>query len=320
MSRFPFPLPLGWFQVAYDDELKPGDVMPLRYFGRDLVLWRADDGAAHLMDAFCPHLGAHLGYGGVVEAGTIRCPFHGWEYDGTGACAEIPYSDRVNRSARVGTYPLVARNQLLMAWYHPHGLAPDWEVPELPEIGSPEFTDYYRSSYIVKTAWQEMAENAVDPAHFRYVHGTDSVAEVLEYATDGPTSKMISVQQYVTPRGVTEGHIDAYIHGPGFSYTWFTGIVDALLVGTVTPIDDDTVQTRFNFTVRKLADERTTSTAADAFVAEINKQLTEDIPIWEHKAHLIRPALADTDGPIMKFRKWATQFYVDGATPANADV
>jgi hypothetical protein len=40
----------------------------------------------------------------------------------------------------------------------------------------------------------------------------------------------------------------------------------------------------------------------------------EDMPIWEHKAHLVRPALADTDGPFMKFRKWYSQFYVDAVS------
>ena len=44
MSRFPFPLPNGWFQVAYSDELAPGGVVPLHYFGRELVLFRTEGG------------------------------------------------------------------------------------------------------------------------------------------------------------------------------------------------------------------------------------------------------------------------------------
>ena len=47
MSRFPMQrYPNGWFQVAYSDELEPGQVVPLRYFGRDLVLFRGSDGEA----------------------------------------------------------------------------------------------------------------------------------------------------------------------------------------------------------------------------------------------------------------------------------
>ena len=68
---------------------------------------------------------------------------------------------------------------------------------------------------------------------------------------------------------------------------------------------------RFNFRFRTMGDESTTSSVGKAFVAEVDKQMQEDRPIWEHKAHLVRPALADNDGPFMKFRKWAAQFYAE---------
>ena len=164
---------------------------------------------------------------------------------------------------------------------------------------------------MINTVPQEMAENGVDPAHFRYVHGTDDVAEMESYEHDGPISTMLSKQSYVTPRGVTYGRIDVYNYGPGFSKVWFSGIVDAINVATTTPIDEDTTQVRFSFIVRKFDDEKLTSTVADAFVAEINKQIVEDTPIWEHKVFLPVPALADSDGPILKFRKWYSQFYAE---------
>ena len=55
-----------------------------------------------------------------------------------------------------------------------------------------------------------------------------------------------------------------------------------------------------------------------AFVAEVSRQLEEDIPIWENKIYLDRPALCDGDGPIGSFRKWCKQFYVeDNAEPSG---
>jgi hypothetical protein len=47
----------------------------------------------------------------------------------------------------------------------------------------------------------------------------------------------------------------------------------------------------------------------EAAINEISRQLLEDKPIWEHKVFVERPALADTDGPFLQFRQWATQFY-----------
>ena len=60
------PMPFGWFVVCYSDELAKGEVKPVTYFERELVVWRGEDGAPRVLDAYCPHLGAHLGYGGYL--------------------------------------------------------------------------------------------------------------------------------------------------------------------------------------------------------------------------------------------------------------
>ena len=84
--RCPLPMPVGWFQVLFSAELSPGDAIPLHYFGQELVAFRTEDGQAKVVDAFCPHMGAHLGYGIREHTGkgpkivgdSIECPFHGW--------------------------------------------------------------------------------------------------------------------------------------------------------------------------------------------------------------------------------------------------
>jgi nitrite reductase/ring-hydroxylating ferredoxin subunit len=315
MSRFPFPIPFGWFQVGWAHDLAPGDVRPRYYFGRDLVLWRDTDGHAHLHDAICPHLGGHLAHGGHVERCDLMCPFHGWLFDGEGLNSGIPYSTRTNRQARLRTYPLVERNGLLMAWYHPFDEAPQWEVPVIPELQDVEhFSAPVFRSVDIPAAWQEIAENGVDAAHFRYVHNTDAVPELELYETEGPLARMRSVQRFPTPQGVVDGRIDVDTYGPGLGVIRFRGIVDTVLLGCDTPIDAESTQLRFTFVVRRLADDTATSRVGDAFVDEITRQVIEDIPIWKHKAHVTRPALADTDGPYLKFRKWASQFYAEGVT------
>ncbi len=151
---------------------------------------------------------------------------------------------------------------------------------------------------------QELGENAVDSAHFRYVHNTADVPEITSYVTDGPVADMRSIQRFPTPRGVVEGKIESTGYGPGVSIIRFAGIIDTLLVSSTTPVDQGSCQTRFDFYTRSLGDAKTNEGVAKAFVAEVDKQFLEDMPIWEHKAHIARPALADTDGPFMTFRKW----------------
>jgi phenylpropionate dioxygenase-like ring-hydroxylating dioxygenase large terminal subunit len=315
MSRYPFPIPFGWYQVGYPSDVEPGQARPLHYFGRDLVIWRDEDGGIHVNDAYCPHLGAHLGHGGSVHGCEIQCPFHGWRFDPEGNNTDIPYSERTNKLAHLRAYPTIERNGILMAWYHPDGAEPLWEIPEVPELNDPEnFTEMVHRDFIVKAAWQELAENGVDSAHFRYVHNTDITPTLDSYETDGPVAKMRSTQKFPTPRGVVDGRIDADTYGPGFGVVRFSGIVDTVNLGCNTPIDAETCHLRFNFSVRRLGDAATTSTVGDAFVDEVCKQVQEDIPIWENKAYIPKPALADQDGPFMKFRKWASQFYAGEVT------
>ena len=313
-NRYPFAMPSGWFAVAESPDLAMGQTTAAYYFDTHLVLWRDVTGAAHVMDAFCPHLGAHLGHGGTVEQCEIRCPFHGWKFDAEGSNTDIPYSERTNKRATIKAYPTAERNGFLYAWYHPHDLPPAWEVEEIAEIASGDFSGPKRTNHVVNAGIQEMAENAVDSAHFRFVHNTATVPEIEQYDADGHRAVMRSSQKFPTPRGVVDGRIDSVADGPGVSIVRFSGIIDTLLVTASTPIDSNTTQTRFNFYVRNLGDEATNSTVGEAFAAEVDKQFVEDMPIWEHKAHLVRPALADTDGPFMKFRKWYAQFYAEAVS------
>ena len=124
--RFPFPVPNGWFAVAQSDDLSPGETKNVHYFGRDLVVWREEvSGQPHVVDVYCAHLGAHLGVGagspdshdpgpGTVVGACLQCPFHGWRYDGSGACIEIPYatSARIPEKARVRAFPAVGEERI----------------------------------------------------------------------------------------------------------------------------------------------------------------------------------------------------------------
>jgi nitrite reductase/ring-hydroxylating ferredoxin subunit len=304
------PYPNGWFQVAYIDELNQGDVMPLRYFGRDLVLFRGDDGRARVLDAFCPHLGAHLGYGGAVEGSTIRCPFHAWRFDGAGICVEVPYANKIPPLAKLGAWTVAELNGLIMVYHHMSGKQPPFELPVLDEYGSADWTPYHRNRWKIRTHNQEMAENAVDAAHFKYVHGTPEMPRTRA-DIDGHILRVRSPVQYTTPQGDIEGQIASDSHGFGFGLVRFTGIVETLLVSSVTPIDGEYVDVRFSFMAKKVGNEALTENVRKAFIAEIERQLAQDIPIWEHKRMVDRPVLCDGDGPIGIFRRWAKQFYMD---------
>jgi phenylpropionate dioxygenase-like ring-hydroxylating dioxygenase large terminal subunit len=307
--QLPFPAyPDGWFCVADSHELAPGELKAVRYVGRELILWRTASGEARLADAHCPHLGAHIGVGGKVLDDTLRCPFHGWRFDAAGRCVEVPYAKRIPPHAALTMWPVAERNGSIFAWHHAKGVPPSWEVPVVPEWGAEDWSAPVRRSFRVRAHCQEMAENVVDDAHFRYVHGTHTMPRSTAQI-DGHIFRVTSISMVGTPRGETEGRIEIASHGFGFGITRFVGVIETLVLITGAPIDEEWSETTLRFMVRKFANEDATKGVGRAFVAEIDRQFGQDIPIWENKIHLPHPLLCDGDGPIALLRRWARQFY-----------
>nr|WP_139792410.1 Rieske 2Fe-2S domain-containing protein [Henriciella litoralis] len=314
------PIPFGWFGIGYCDELNAGDVKSVRYFGRDLVLFRTEDGKAGLLDAYCPHLGAHLGVGGEIEGDGIRCPFHAWKFDTEGNCKDIPYATqmppRCKRGPVTDAYPLQEKNGVIWAWHHPDGIEPDFDVIEYPEFTNPEWAEPVRREWRFASNPQEIAENGVDFAHFLYVHKLDAVPEG-ETTYDGPlrTSEAHGERTLTLPNGETKtmkSSVRTVQNGAGQKMTRFSGIADLSLQVLATPVEADLVELRFHFAHPKFDPDSFEGKIVQMQITSICGQqgVEGDLPIWDTKIHRARPLLCDGDGPILQFRRYFSQFYI----------
>src|SRR5918997_821796 len=255
------------------------------------------DGAPRTMDAHCPHLGAHLAVGGRVEDGCIRCPFHGWRFDGgSGECVEIPYGDtkHIPPKAHARAYPTLERNHMVWAWYHAQGGEPFYDVPEVPEFHDDDWSPILVRDFEVRVSAQDMAENNVDFSHFRYVHGSDSIPDD-DMVTDGTYKKTVSGGGTFIREGF----------GLGLGVLRITGMVTFL--SSTTPLDAGNVHVRWVFTAPKANGENAVTQAADSFCAGVS----QDIPIWENKVSRAPPVVTKTEKLILEHRRWARQFYSD---------
>ncbi|WP_370326593.1 Rieske 2Fe-2S domain-containing protein [Euzebya sp.] len=311
------PIPVGWYQVAYADEVAAGQVVPLRSFGVDLIAYRGDGGRVTVMDAHCPHLGAHIGYGGFVDGDAVVCPFHEWRFDCTGQNVRVPYRDNVNRGARLRPWATRELGPAILCWYGPPGHEePTWEPPSLPELSrddlmwyTPEEARYRFSSHPV-----EIMENTVDIAHFQYVHGVSGfgAVEIVEKGVMFRADASVTMQ---TGRGEVDGSIESELWGLGLDVVRPHGLVDGVVLWTVTPVEPGIVDARYSFLLPHVDGELTNG--ARKMAAEFQRQANQDIPIWEHKVHHDQPRLASGEGAIMDFRRWADQFY-PGVAEARA--
>lgn len=315
----PTTFPTGWFLIAFSDELTHGELRSLRYFSRDLVLFRGEEsGEAIVLDAHCPHLGAHLGVGGSVRGEHIRCPFHAWEFNRTGRCVHIPYAERIPRQARTTAWRVEEHSGMIFLWHAPPGVEPDYRIPEVPELDDPDWMPWNHSILEIETHPREIVENVVDKQHFPTVHGT--YCERFDNEFDGHRAIQHSAG-VAHPRGGGEDRFEltATYHGPGYQETRMEGVLSSRMVNAHTPIDEERLHLRFAVSLPVLGTEEKTRRFSSRYIDNLRVGFHEDIAMWEHKTWRSPPVLCRGDGPIGKLRRWYQQFYEIEASGAASD-
>lgn len=155
----------GWHWLLPADELKKGQVKPARLFGRELVVYRGQNGQLYAADAYCPHMGAHLAEG-RVEGNHLRCFFHNWRFDEEGVCQEAP-GTRKAPSACLRMWPVREHYGLIWLWT---GDAPTRELPYVPELRDQEVQVKLGSRFVKACHPNVVLINAIDENHFNSVH------------------------------------------------------------------------------------------------------------------------------------------------------
>ena len=302
----------GWFMVCWSAQLAVGQVVPRRYFSRAFVLFRAESGEPVLLDAHCPHLGAHLGYGGRVEGSEIICPFHAWRFDGTGRCTAIPYASRIPKQAALGTHTVVEHSGMILVWFSPADRRPDYTVPPIAELDDPAWTPLQCSEITVSTCPREVIENVADKAHFLPVHGQQ--IDDFEMIIDGPRATQRTLGRGMNLRGkpIPVRTVATY-HGPAVQITRLGWAYDMVLINSHVPIDAETLVLRFGVSLKAGVGVTMDPRILDAHVAAARDGYFQDVAIWEHKRWRDRPVLVAEDGPIGRLRQWYRSFFVGAA-------
>ncbi len=169
-----------WIPALLAEELPGNDCPPVRVklLSERLLAFRDSEGRYGLIDEFCAHRGVSLWFGRNEDCG-LRCPYHGWKYDVTGQCVDIPSEPDGSRFARKVTlqsYPLVERGGVL--WTH---MGPPDDRPPLPEW---EFATVPLPHTRTTKRWQESnwlqaMEGGIDSSHVSFLHRGDLNSDPL---------------------------------------------------------------------------------------------------------------------------------------------
>jgi phthalate 4,5-dioxygenase len=170
-----------WLPALLANELPGPDCPPVRVriLGEDLIAFRDSEGRVGLLDEFCPHRRASLYWGRNEDCG-LRCVYHGWKFDTTGACVDMPNEPPEYAFAskvRTIAYPTRAFGGVIWAY-----LGPADRVPELPKLEWARVPESHR--YVSKrrqeTNYLQAVEGGIDSSHSNFLHTSVEAFQVTD--------------------------------------------------------------------------------------------------------------------------------------------
>ena len=316
-----FTDPRGWFMVAAANSVTqaPHNV---RFFGREMVLYRGESGKVYMVGAFCPHMRTHIGKslssfmaqcGDQIQGESIRCPYHAWRFGPDGRCDKIPYSDKIPPSAELGSYPVVERYGAIYYWHDPEGGEPDYDIPAIPEWADPSYVRWeFDELGAMNLHPIEVVDNICDIQHLYPIHASHQ--NYFENVIKGHRVWQLMGGKHEllgADAGISE--FNTYYTGPGVLISRYVAdnANDSIMYITHTPIDDGSVYV-WHAVLSKVADRE--PTPEDIAHARAQQQMScdafaADFEIWSNKEPCFRPMQMPADGNFLKVRTWYKQFY-----------
>lgn len=171
-----------WHPVALASDVAAGKAHKLRVLGEDLTLYRGESGKPYLVAGRCAHRCTVL-HTGWVQDEQIRCMYHGWRYDGTGLCTEIPAESQPRpQPIRIAAYPVQEYCGLLFA-YLGEAPAPAFDLPKKPELEAAGMRTLVTAK-VWDCHWFQQVENSLDPVHLAFAHRWGQVGQFGAAVTD----------------------------------------------------------------------------------------------------------------------------------------
>lgn len=157
-----------WQPVALAEDVAAGGAIPLLIMGEELTLYRGESGALHLVGGRCAHRRTLLHTGWVVGE-EIRCIYHGWQFDGKGACVNRPAEANTGMPrTQIPAYPVREYMGLVFA-YMGEGEAPEFDLPRKLRLER-EGTLVANGRERWDNNWFQQVENSLDAVHVSFVH------------------------------------------------------------------------------------------------------------------------------------------------------
>jgi phenylpropionate dioxygenase-like ring-hydroxylating dioxygenase large terminal subunit len=158
----------AWYIAAWADEVRP-EPLARRICNDHVVLFRDQQNRVAALADRCCHRAAPLHLGTVVDDG-IQCGYHGLVFDGSGRCVRIPGQRLIPEDARVHSYPVVEKDQLVWLWMGEPALAEPAKIVDFPYHNDAAKWPNKHDCYPIKGNYMLMVDNLMDLTHLGYLH------------------------------------------------------------------------------------------------------------------------------------------------------
>ena len=161
----------AWYVAAWADDLKDGQLLPRIFMHEPVVLYRKPDGSVAALEDRCPHRFAPLSMGKVIRDDVVQCPYHGLEFNSTGACVHNPHGTKhIPSCARVRSYPTIEKHKAIWIWMGDKPADPS-KVPDFSVLDNvPEMHATKRDSITINANYELIVDNLLDLSHTSYLH------------------------------------------------------------------------------------------------------------------------------------------------------
>jgi phenylpropionate dioxygenase-like ring-hydroxylating dioxygenase large terminal subunit len=170
----------GWYSAIWSRELKDKPVGKT-FLNEKVELFRNDRGQVGALEDCCCHRAAPLSLGEVSGA-TLACGYHGLKFDVTGRCVEVPGQSEVPSGAKVRSYPVHEKNNVVWIWMGDAAKADTAKIPDMPWLSDPKWATTPGNLH-VKTNYQFIIDNLLDLTHVTYVHKNTLAGDPREATT-----------------------------------------------------------------------------------------------------------------------------------------
>src|SRR6266852_144197 len=175
-----------WLPALLGEELPGPDCPPVRVklLGECLIAFRDTQGRLGLIEEFCAHRGVSLWFGRNEENG-IRCPYHGWKYDVTGQCVDLPSEPEESgfrKNVKLKSYPCIEKAGIVWAYLGPPALQPPPPALEWAEV-APE--QRFVSKRLQECNFLQAMEGGIDSSHVSWLHGGELNSDPLFKGSKG---------------------------------------------------------------------------------------------------------------------------------------